>query len=81
MKKLLMQIRCFFKGHEPEKYLTETDEYISTTRCKYCHDMLLGGFMWKIKHLPPPNSTPEQIEIWEDYCEGEWHKLRKTVTG
>lgn len=82
MKNLFMQIRCFFKDHEPEKALTETESFIATTRCKYCHSVLIdNGFMWKIKHIPPPNSTPAQIDMWEDFCEGEWHKLRKTVTG
>lgn len=75
--RIVMRCRCSFKGHEPEKYLTETDEYITTTRCKYCHDMLLGGFTWKIKHIPPPNSTPKQIEEWENYCENKWCELRE----
>lgn len=71
---------CWFKGHEPEKHLTETDLYIATTRCKRCYSILLGGFTWKFKHIPPPNSNPKQIQEWEEYCENEWSNLRKSCT-
>lgn len=77
--RIIMRCRCSFKGHEPEKYLTETDGYIATSRCKHCHDMLLDGFMWKIKHIPPPNSTQKQVEKWESYCENKWHELRRNI--
>ena len=75
LKKLaysVMYCVCLFKGHEPEKHLTETEGYIATTRCKKCRRTLMGGFTWKIKHIPPPNSTPKQIEEWKAYCESEW---------
>ena len=67
---------CQFKGHEPEKHLDETEGWICTTRCKKCHSNLMGGFTWKLKHIPPPNSTPKQIEEWEAYCESKWQSLR-----
>lgn len=76
----VMRCRCLFQGHEPEKYLTETEGYIATTRCKHCHSLLMGGFHWKFKNIPPPNSTPKQIEEWEQYCEDKWRELRQGCT-
>jgi len=75
--RIVMRCRCSFKGHEQEKHLTETEGYIATTRCKNCHSLLMGGFTWKFKNIPPPNSTPKQIEEWEQYCENKWSELRK----
>tara|TARA_R110000868_G_scaffold99621_1_gene274133 strand:+ start:921 stop:1211 length:291 start_codon:yes stop_codon:yes gene_type:complete len=72
------RVICSFKGHFPEKYLNETDGWICTTRCKRCHSTLMGGFTWKIKHIPPPNSNEQQIKEWEKYCEDKWKSLRET---
>jgi hypothetical protein len=72
----VMHCVCQLKGHEPEKHLNETEGWIFTTRCKKCHITLMGGFMLKFKHIPPPNSTPKQIKKWEDYCETKWQQLR-----
>lgn len=72
----VMRCRCLFKGHESEKHLTETEGYIATTRCKHCHSLLMGGFTYKFKQIPPPNGTPKQIEQWEAYCESKWQSLR-----
>ena len=69
---------CTFKGHVPETHLTETEGHISTKRCSRCKVGLMGGFMWKFKQIPPPNSTSEQIKEWEQFCEDEWQKLRDT---
>ena len=69
---------CSFKGHSLEKYLNETDGWICTTRCKRCHSTLMGGFTWKIKQIPPPNSNEKQIKEWEKYCEDKWQSLRET---
>ena len=69
---------CAFKRHFPEKYLNETDGWICTTRCKRCHSTLMGGFTWKFKNIPPPNSTEQQIKEWEQYCEDKWQSLRET---
>lgn len=77
MIKYISNIICLFKGHKPEKYLTETDGYISTTRCQNCHNILFGGFIWKIKNIPPPNSTPNEVKKWEEYCENKWQKIRE----
>jgi hypothetical protein len=69
---------CSFKGHFPEKYLNETEGWICTTRCKRCHRTLMGGFTWKFKQIPPPNSNEQQIKEWEKYCEDKWQSLRET---
>ena len=75
---IVMHCVCQFKGHEPEKHLDETEGWICTTRCKKCHSTLMGGFTWKFKQIPPPNSTPKQIEEWEAYCESKWQSLRNS---
>lgn len=46
-----MRCRCLFKGHEPEKYLTETDSYISTTRCKFCHNIYIVATIYYLVDL------------------------------
>ena len=86
MKRLVKSMKCFFgrficnfKGHLIEKFLEETDGYIATTRCSRCYATLMGGFVWKIKHVPPPNSNSNQVKEWEDYCENEWELLRKST--
>lgn len=66
----------FSKGHIPEPYLTETECVIYTHRCKRCKSTLGLG---KWKHIPlPPNSTPEQIKIFEKYREEQLNKIRFT---
>ena len=75
---IISQLICLWKGHSPENYFKETDGYISTIKCSRCNTMLMGGFVWKIKNIPPPNSTPDQIIEWEKYCEFKWQKLRNS---
>ena len=82
LKRLIIlanQIKCSYKGHEIEPFLLETEGYLCTTRCKKCKSILMGGFAWKIKHIPPPDSTPEQIIEWESYCENKYQELRESV--
>jgi hypothetical protein len=67
----------FSKGHVPEPYLTETECVIHTRRCKRCKATLGLG---KWKHIPPPpNSTPEQIKIFEKYREEQLNEIRRSV--
>lgn len=73
---IINSIICSFKGHEPEKHLIETEGYITTRRCSRCKSILMGGITWKIKHIPPPNSTHKQVREWESYCENKWQLLR-----
>jgi len=69
---------CQFKGHRPEKHLKETEAFIYTKRCSRCKNTLIDSFTWKkIKNIPPPNSTPEQIKEWETYCESKLQQLRE----
>jgi hypothetical protein len=67
----------FSKGHIPEPYLAETECVIHTRRCKRCKATLGLG---KWKHIPPPpNSTPEQIKIFEKYREEQLNEIRRSV--
>ena len=67
----------FSNGHIPEPYLTETECSIHTRRCKRCKATLGLG---KWKHIPPPpNSTPEQIKIFEKYKEEQLNEIRRSV--
>jgi len=66
-------------GHTPEPFLYENDCYISTRRCNRCKAQL-GMPKLKWKNIPPPNSTPEQILRWEDFCEKEWERIRRETT-
>jgi len=67
---------CVVSGHEPENHFRETDGYISTKRCKKCHNMLLGGITFKFKNISPPGSSDKQIKEWEDYCDKKYESLR-----
>ena len=78
MRTLINSLACLFRGHLPEKYLNETEGWICTTRCKNCHNILMGDFTWKIKHIPPPNSNEQQVNSWENYCEEKWQSLRES---
>ena len=78
MKKIINFVKlmyCELTEHKPEIFLTETDSWISTKRCSRCKYQL-GLPYWKWKNIPPPNSTPEQIKKWKDYCEHKWQILR-----
>ena len=67
----------FSDGHIPVPYLTETECSIHTRRCKRCNATLGFG---KWKHIPPPpNSTPEQIKIFEKYKEEQLNEIRRSV--
>lgn len=67
----------FSDGHIPEPHLTETFFTIHTRRCKRCK-ATLGLGTWK--HIPPPpNSTPEQIKIFEKYREEQLNEIRRSV--
>lgn len=68
---------CRFNGHKPENNLIETDYYLSNKRCSRCKCQL-GLPHWKFKNIPPPNSTPEQIKSWEEFCENKWQELRNS---
>jgi hypothetical protein len=78
MRKIINFIKliyCEFTEHKPEVFLTETDSYISTKRCSRCK-YKLGMPYYKLKSIPPPNSTEKQIKEWEEYCESMWQALR-----
>lgn len=76
--KIIADIICAIKGHGPiENHLIETEGYICTKRCSRCKNIMMGGIIWKIKHIPPPNSTEEQIVAWEQYCEAQWQLARE----
>ena len=78
MIKWFKSLQCYFDDHIPEKFLTETDGWINTYRCSRCH-CILGQTYWKWKGIPPPNSTSEQIKMWENFCEEKYQKLRDSV--
>lgn len=75
---VITAIICFFIGHDnAETHLTENACFIMTKRCSRCKQPV-GKFLWKIKHIPPPNSTPKQVNEWVDYCENKWQTLRNS---
>jgi hypothetical protein len=71
-------IICSFIGHEYENYITETDTFIATVRCKRCHSIVMDmeTFHFKSKKFPPPNSSDEEIKKWEAYCDNKINKLK-----
>lgn len=78
MKDYFKYVICWFLGHISEPYLTETEGWINTRRCSRCH-ATLGLPKFKFKQIPPPNSTPDQIKSWEEYCENHWQEIRNSV--
>lgn len=67
---------CFLFGHTLENTLHEDEVSISTEKCRRCGAVPLNKFHFKTKHIPPPNSTPEQVVQWEKYCETKYQRLR-----
>ena len=79
MNKLMRRIICSIRGHAKiEKHLTETEDYINTERCSRCKSIMLSGHNIKFKQISPPNSTTQQIEDWENYCDTKWQQLRES---
>ena len=74
--KYINMILCFLFGHlDRERHLTEDELTIKTERCSRCK-VPLGFGTYKIAHIPPPNSTHEQIKSWEEYCETKYQNIR-----
>lgn len=73
----MIKIICFFKGHKPVRYLTETDDYFLFHRCERCR-VPLGLPKWKWKNIPPPKSTPDEIVEWQRYCEEQDENIRNS---
>lgn len=82
MKKIYNFLNCilcnFVLGHTQENHLDESEYAIYTKRCKRCHATLMNGYMFKMSHLPPPNSTPKQVKRWKKRCELQEQQLRDT---
>lgn len=73
---LLRNLVCPFKGHVPEKFLTETDEYICTKRCKRCKAPLGMGHWKIINQCTPPWCSDHE---WTMFCEEKNQEIRDSV--
>lgn len=70
---------CEIQGHQFETVLKEDDCGIATKVCTRCGAIPMSHYTWKWKHIPPPDSTEEQIKEWEEYCDTKYQEIRDSV--
>lgn len=70
----------FSKGHIPVKEVRETECVITQYKCQRCDCTLGIGHYKGIRSIHPPNSNPEQVQQWNEYCDQKEANLRLGIT-
>lgn len=75
----MKSLMCFLFGHQdPVPMLIETDSEINTRACPRClQPTAIPVYLKKLP--PPPNSTVEQLRLWEDFKLKKFEAIRNSV--
>lgn len=64
----------FSNGHIQEPFLTETEDFIHTVRCKRCHRELGFGHYKHLEYFPIPKDFDRNE--WVKYCRDNLQSIR-----